>query len=162
MTEASKTPRMTVTIHTDGACLGNPGPGGYGAVLDVDGTRLELFGGCRLTTNNRMELLAVIEALESLESPSDVTLITDSRYVHDAIEKKWIVSWQKKGWLNAEKKPVKNQDLWRRLLPLLKIHTIKFCWVRGHTGHPENERCDLLAKKAANSRDLPADAGYPG
>jgi ribonuclease HI len=162
MTEETKTPRMMVTIHTDGACLGNPGPGGYGAVLDVDGNRLELFGGCRLTTNNRMELLAVIEALESLESPSDVTLITDSRYVHDAIEKKWIVSWQKKGWLNAEKKPVKNQDLWRRLIPLLKVHTIKFCWVRGHTGHPENERCDVLAKKAASSRDLPADSGYPG
>ena len=162
MTEENKTPRQTVTIHTDGACLGNPGPGGYSAVWEIDGERLELCGGRRLTTNNRMELLAVIEALEALERPSDVTLITDSRYVHDAIEKRWLAGWQKRGWVNAEKKPVKNQDLWRRLIPLLKSHNIKFHWVRGHTGNPDNERCDVLAKKAANSKGLPADEGYPG
>lgn len=162
MTEETTTPRLTVTIHTDGACLGNPGPGGYGVVMDLDGNRLELFGGCKRTTNNRMELLAVIEALEALPTPREVVIVTDSRYVHDAIEKKWLASWQKKGWLNAEKKPVKNQDLWQRLIPLLKRHAVKFSWVRGHTGHPDNERCDVLAKKAANSRDLPVDTGYPG
>jgi ribonuclease HI len=91
-----------------------------------------------------------------------VSITTDSRYVHDAIEKRWLASWQKKGWVNAERKPVKNQDLWLRLLPLLSRHKVKFSWVRGHTGHPENERCDVLARQAANSRGLEADAGYPG
>ncbi len=162
MTETPNTPRSIVSIHTDGACLGNPGPGGYGAVLALGDERRELSGGRRLTTNNRMELLAVIVALEALEESSEVSLVTDSRYVHDAIEKRWLASWQKKGWVNAEKKPVKNQDLWRRLLPLLTRHKIKFNWVRGHTGNPDNERCDVLAKSAANSRNLPADDGYPG
>lgn len=162
MSNGVKTPCLAVTIHTDGACLGNPGPGGYGAVMELGEERRELSGGRKLTTNNRMELLAVIEALEALESPCEVTIITDSRYVHDAIEKRWLASWQKKGWLNAEKKPVKNQDLWRRLLPFLTTHKIKFNWVRGHTGNPDNERCDVLAKTAANSRNLPADEGYPG
>lgn len=162
MTEDTQTPRQAVTIHTDGACLGNPGPGGYGAVLACDGARREISGGRSLTTNNRMELLAVIEALSALERPCDVTLVTDSRYVHDAIEKRWLASWQKKGWVNAEKKPVKNQDLWRRLIPLLATHRIRFNWVRGHTGNPDNERCDVLARAAAGSRGLPADEGYPG
>ncbi|MHC1713790.1 MAG: ribonuclease HI [Solidesulfovibrio sp.] len=162
MSEDTKTPQPAVTIHTDGACLGNPGPGGYGAVWEIDGEQVEISGGKKLTTNNRMELLAVIEALEALQSPSEVMVITDSRYVHDAIEKRWLAGWQKRGWVNAEKKPVKNQDLWRRLLPLLTRHKIKFNWVRGHTGNPDNERCDVLAKQAASSRDLPADEGYPG
>ncbi len=162
MTEDTQTPRQAVTIHTDGACLGNPGPGGYGAVLACNGARREIAGGRSLTTNNRMELLAVIEALSALERPCDVTLVTDSRYVHDAIEKRWLASWQKKGWVNAEKKPVKNQDLWRRLIPLLATHRIRFNWVRGHTGNPDNERCDVLARTAAGSRGLPADEGYPG
>jgi ribonuclease HI len=162
MTGEVKTPQPAVTIHTDGACLGNPGPGGYGAVIACDGEHREIAGGFRLTTNNRMELLAVIEALASLAEPCAVTIVTDSRYVHDAIEKRWLASWQKKGWVNAEKKPVKNQDLWRRLLPLLTTHKIKFNWVRGHTGNPDNERCDVLAKQAANGRNLPADAGYSG
>lgn len=163
MTEEMTTPpRKTVMIHTDGACLGNPGPGGYGAVLDCDGERREISGGRKLTTNNRMELLACIEALELLTDPSDVSLVTDSRYVHDAIEKRWLASWIKKGWVNSERKPVKNQDLWRRMIPLLSRHKIKFNWVRGHTGHPENERCDVLARNAANTRGLPADEGYPG
>ncbi len=162
MSEVGKTPLPAVTIYTDGACLGNPGPGGYGAVVACGETWQELSGGRRLTTNNRMELMAVIEALAALEAPSQVTLVTDSRYVHDAIEKRWLASWQKKGWVNAEKKPVKNQDLWQRLLPLLSFHKVRFQWVRGHTGHPENERCDVLAKTAATSGGLPADEGYPG
>ena len=162
MSEETKTPQRTVTIFTDGACLGNPGPGGYGAVLAFGDGKRELSGGFRLTTNNRMELLAVIEALSSLDAPCQVSLTTDSRYVHDAIEKRWLASWQKKGWVNAEKKPVKNQDLWRRLIPLLATHKVKFSWVRGHTGNPDNERCDVLAKSAANRSGLPADTGYSG
>ena len=151
-----------LVIHTDGACLGNPGPGGYAAVWEADDGPRELSGGRKLTTNNRMELLAAIVALEALETPTKVVLVTDSRYVHDAIEKRWLAGWQKRGWVNAEKKPVKNQDLWRRLIPLLARHSVSFRWVRGHTGHADNERCDVLAKQAANSRNLPADDGYPG
>ncbi len=162
MTEETKAPQQTVIIFTDGACLGNPGPGGYGAVLLHGDERREFSGGRKLTTNNRMELLACIVALEELAEPSVVSITTDSRYVHDAIEKRWLASWQKKGWVNSERKPVKNQDLWLRLLPLLSRHKVKFSWVRGHTGHPENERCDVLARQAANSRGLEADAGYPG
>jgi ribonuclease HI len=162
VTEETKAPQQTVIIFTDGACLGNPGPGGYGAVLLHGDERREFSGGRKLTTNNRMELLACIVALEELAEPSVVSITTDSRYVHDAIEKRWLASWQKKGWVNAERKPVKNQDLWLRLLPLLSRHKVKFSWVRGHTGHPENERCDVLARQAANSRGLEADAGYPG
>ncbi len=155
-------PNEDVTIYTDGSCLGNPGPGGWCAILLGGGQRKELFGGFRLTTNNRMELLAVIEALSALKKPCGVELWTDSQYVRNAIEKRWIVSWQKNGWKNAEKKPVKNQDLWLRLLPLLSIHQVRFHWLRGHSGHPENERCDQLAKSAAQGRGLPADTGYPG
>ena len=151
-----------LVIHTDGACLGNPGPGGYAAVWEADDGPKELSGGRKLTTNNRMELLAAIVALEALETPTKVVLVTDSRYVHDAIEKRWLAGWQKRGWVNAEKKPVKNQDLWRRIIPLLARHSVSFRWVRGHTGHADNERCDVLAKQAANSRNLPADDGYPG
>jgi ribonuclease HI len=160
MSEETKTPPKAVTIHTDGACLGNPGPGGYSAVLSFEDDRRELSGGFRLTTNNRMELLAVIEALTSLSEPCAVSLVTDSRYVHDAIEKRWLASWQKKGWVNAEKKPVKNQDLWLRLIPLLATHKVRFNWVRGHTGNPDNERCDVLARSAATKSGLPADTGY--
>ena len=160
MTIETTTPPLV--IHTDGACLGNPGPGGYAAVWEADDGPRELSGGRKLTTNNRMELLAAIVALEALEAPTKVVLVTDSRYVHDAIEKRWLAGWQKRGWVNAEKKPVKNQDLWRRLIPLLARHSVSFRWVRGHTGHADNERCDVLAKQAANSRNLPADDGYPG
>jgi ribonuclease HI len=160
MTIETTTPPLV--IHTDGACLGNPGPGGYAAVWEADDGPRELSGGRRLTTNNRMELLAAIVALEALAEPAKVVLVTDSRYVHDAIEKRWLAGWQKRGWVNAEKKPVKNQDLWRRLIPLLARHSVSFRWVRGHTGHADNERCDVLAKQAANSRNLPADDGYPG
>lgn len=151
-----------VTIYTDGSCLGNPGPGGWCAILTEGARSKELFGGYKLTTNNRMELLAVIEALTALKRPCRVELWTDSQYVRNAIEKRWIDSWQRNGWKNAEKKPVKNQDLWQRLLPLLATHQVRFHWIRGHSGHRENERCDQLARAAAQKRDLPADAGYPG
>ena len=148
-----------VVIHTDGACLGNPGPGGWGAVLQWKGNRREISGGFAGTTNNRMELLAAIEALGSLTRPCVVELFTDSRYLRDAIEKGWLDGWRSNGWNTAAKKPVKNQDLWRRLIPLLARHRIAFHWVRAHAGNPDNERCDALAKQAASQPGLPADSG---
>lgn len=150
-----------VTIYTDGSCLGNPGPGGWAAILLWENHRKELAGGLAPTTNNRMELLAAIQALESLQTPCAVNLHTDSRYVRDAIEKKWLAGWKKKGWLTADRKPVKNQDLWNRLDGLLSRHTVRFHWVEGHAGHPENERCDQLARAQAGSRGLARDPGYP-
>ncbi|HZK75750.1 MAG TPA: ribonuclease HI [Candidatus Kapabacteria bacterium] len=147
-----------VTIYTDGACSGNPGPGGYGAILiDASGRRRELSGGFRNTTNNRMELLAVISALEALKRPCDVTLVSDSEYVINAITKGWLASWQRKGWRKADKKPVMNIDLWQRLLPKLKEHNIEFRWTKGHAGNPENERCDELAVAASGEDNLPLD-----
>lgn len=134
-----------VEIFTDGACSGNPGKGGWGAVLRYQGTEKELCGGAIETTNNRMELTAVIEALGALKVPCDVTLTTDSKYVVDAVEKGWVYSWQRNGWRKADKKPALNVDLWEQLLPLLTKHTVTFVWVKGHAGHPENERCDALA-----------------
>lgn len=134
-----------VTIYTDGACSGNPGPGGWGAVLLYGTHRKEISGGEAATTNNRMELTAVIEGLSALKEPCDVTLTSDSKYVLDAIEKGWARSWKRNGWRKADKKPALNADLWDRLLTLLDIHTVRLVWVRGHQGHPENERCDQLA-----------------
>nr|WP_279343292.1 ribonuclease HI [Fundidesulfovibrio terrae] len=149
-------------IHTDGACLGNPGPGGYGSILHWNGKEKELSGGYKLTTNNRMEILAVIVALEELTKPCQVRVVTDSMYVRDAIEKRWLANWKRNGWKTAAKTPVKNRDLWMRLDGLLAQHQVKFEWVRGHNGHPENERCDVLARRAAQGRELPVDTGYPG
>lgn len=134
-----------VEIFTDGACSGNPGPGGWGAVLRYNGHEKELSGGEKNTTNNRMELTAVIKALEQLKEPCKVLLTTDSKYVSDGIGKGWAVSWQQNGWRKADKKPALNPDLWERLLELLKIHNVTINWVKGHAGHPENERCDKLA-----------------
>ncbi len=134
-----------VEIFTDGACSGNPGPGGWGAVLRYNGREKELSGGEANTTNNRMELTAVIEALGCLKEPCKVMLTTDSKYVSDGIGKGWAVSWQQNGWRKADKKPALNPDLWERLLDLLKIHDVTINWVKGHAGHPENERCDALA-----------------
>ncbi|NDY57185.1 ribonuclease HI [Desulfovibrio sulfodismutans] len=151
-----------VRIYTDGCCFGNPGPGGYGAVLLFGEARKELSGGRRLTTNNRMELLAVIEALASLTRPCRADLFTDSQYVRNAIEKRWLAGWRKNGWKTADKKPVKNKDLWERLIPLLATCQVRFHWVRGHTGVAENERCDVLAKAAAGKPGLVPDEGYPG
>ena len=134
-----------VEIFTDGACSGNPGPGGWGAVLRYNGREKELSGGERDTTNNRMELTAVIKALEQLKEPCKVLLTTDSKYVSDGVSKGWAESWQKNCWRKADKKPALNPDLWERLLELLKIHDVTINWVKGHAGHPENERCDKLA-----------------
>lgn len=137
-----------IEIFTDGACSGNPGPGGWGAVLRFGPHEKELCGGARATTNNRMELLAVISALKALKEPCQVNLTTDSKYVADAISKGWLTSWQKKNWHLAGGGPVKNDDLWKQLLPLLEKHQVHFHWVKGHAGHPENERCDALAVAA--------------
>ncbi len=134
-----------VDIFTDGACSGNPGPGGWGAVLRYNGASKELSGGQAQTTNNRMELTAVIEALSALKEPCDVTLTTDSRYVCDAINNGWARSWRARGWVKADKKPALNADLFEQLLKLCETHTVRFVWVKGHAGHPENERCDRLA-----------------
>ena len=138
---------LTVRIYTDGACKGNPGPGGWGALLKKGGKELELFGGEAQTTNNRMELMGVIRALESLTVvPSNVEIYTDSQYVHKGISE-WISGWKRKGWITSDKKPVKNVDLWKRLDEAVAKHQIKWHWVRGHAGHPENERADALANK---------------
>lgn len=135
----------SVDIFTDGACSGNPGPGGWGAVLRFAGKEKELSGGEENTTNNRMELTAVIKALEALKEPCEVRLVTDSKYVSDGLSKGWARSWQKNGWRKADKKPALNSDLWERLLTLTDIHGVTVEWVKGHAGHPENERCDRLA-----------------
>lgn len=134
-----------VEIYTDGACSGNPGKGGWGAVLVYGEKEKELSGAEKDTTNNRMELTAVIEALGALKQPCNVVLTTDSKYVCDAINKGWVYSWKKNGWKKSDKKPALNVDLWEMLLPLLEIHNVEFVWVKGHNGHPYNERCDNLA-----------------
>ena len=151
----------SVTIHTDGACLGNPGPGGYGVILDHQGRRRELSGGYALTTNNRMELLAVIVALETLTRPCDVTLYSDSNYVVEAVSKGWAARWRRNGWMRNKREAAVNPDLWERLLNLLEQHNAEFRWVRGHSGNPDNERCDALASAAARQGGLPPDPGYP-
>lgn len=136
-----------VEIFTDGACSGNPGPGGWGAILRYNGVEKELSGVERQTTNNRMELCAVLNALSALKEPCDVVLTSDSKYVIDSVSKGWVYSWQKKGWKKSDGKPALNVDLWERLLPLLETHNVTFVWIKGHAGHPENERCDALAVK---------------
>ncbi len=135
-----------VEIFTDGACSGNPGPGGWGAILRAGEHEREMWGGDSETTNNRMELMAAIEALEALKGPSTVDLHTDSTYVKDGITK-WIYNWQRNGWKTAAKKPVKNVDLWQRLQEAMARHEISWHWVKGHAGHPENERADELARR---------------
>ncbi|AWB67835.1 ribonuclease HI [Saccharobesus litoralis] len=148
-----------VYLYTDGSCLGNPGPGGYGAVLRYGKHEKELSQGYQLTTNNRMELLAAIVGLESLTEPCDVTLTTDSQYVKNGINQ-WIHGWKRKGWKTADKKPVKNVDLWKRLDEAANKHKVDWQWVKGHAGHAENERCDDLARDAASSSELLEDSGY--
>ncbi len=135
----------TVTVYTDGACSGNPGPGGWGAILVYNGHRLELSGGEDNTTNNRMELTAVIAALNRLKQPCIVELYSDSRYVVDAMEKGWAISWKRRGWIKSDKQPALNPDLWEQLLELAQIHTLHCHWVKGHADNPNNNRCDQLA-----------------
>jgi ribonuclease HI len=147
---------MKIIIYTDGASRGNPGPGGYGAVLLAGKHRKELSEGFRLTTNNRMELLAVIVALEALKKEgSEVTVYSDSKYVVDAVEKGWIYGWEKKAY-----KKVKNPDLWKRFMKIFEKHKVKFIWVKGHANIPENERCDFLAVEASKKAVLKIDEGY--
>lgn len=140
-----------VEIFTDGACKGNPGPGGWGAILRYNSIEKELSGGVSDTTNNRMELTAVIESLSVLKEPCDIILYTDSQYVCNAITKGWARKWQKNNWMRTKKEPALNKELWEKLLSLIDKHKVKFVWVRGHNGHPENERCDALAVAAASS-----------
>ncbi|MXY22511.1 MAG: ribonuclease HI [Dehalococcoidia bacterium] len=149
-----------VTIYTDGACSGNPGPGGYGAILQHGKNRKELSGGFRRTTNNRMELLAVISGLETLKAPCEVTIFSDSRYIVDAVNKGWARRWRSNDWRRNKKEKAVNPDLWERLLDLLDIHKTEFRWVKGHAGNRGNERADALAVAAANAEDLAIDEGY--
>jgi len=136
-----------VEIFCDGACSGNPGPGGYGCIIRQDGHEIELSGGDRMTTNNKMEMTAAIKGLESLKTPSKVILTTDSQYLVKGMTE-WIQNWKKRGWITANKKAVLNRELWERLSELSKLHDIEWVWVRGHEGHLENERCDALARAA--------------
>lgn len=152
--------RKKIIIYTDGACLGNPGPGGYGVVLLYGKKRRELSGGFRRTTNNRMELLAAITGLSALKEPCNVTLYTDSRYLVDAMSLGWAKQWKQRGWKKATKEAVKNPDLWEQLLDLTSYHHVTFEWVPGHSGVVENERCDELSVEAARESDLPPDEFY--
>ncbi len=135
----------TVTLYTDGACSGNPGPGGWGAILEYNGVRKEFSGGEPNTTNNRMELTGVIRGLSALKEPCVVELYSDSKYVIDALQKGWARGWQKRGWIKSDKKPALNPDLWEQLLQLTEIHTLHYHWVKGHADNPLNNRCDELA-----------------
>ncbi|MBM6827206.1 ribonuclease HI [Mordavella massiliensis] len=158
---------MLVKIYTDGAARGNPdGPGGYGTVLEYIDTKgnlhtRELSKGYRRTTNNRMELMAVIAGLEALNRPCQVQVYSDSKYVVDAFNQHWIDGWIKKGWKRGKNEPVKNPDLWKRLLEAKAPHQVEFIWVKGHDGHPQNERCDTLATQAADGEELAEDEGNP-
>ena len=157
MTSRSQT---TVFAFSDGAALGNPGPGGYGVVLKYKDAVRELCAGFRYTTNNRMELLGAIVALEALKRPCRVILVTDSRYVVDGISKGWAKKWRANGWKRGKRGNALNPDLWARLIDVVEVHEVTFEWVRGHSGHAENERCDQLATEAANGTDLSPDVVY--
>jgi ribonuclease HI len=148
-------------LYSDGACSGNPGPGGYGVLLKYGDHCKELSGGFANTTNNRMELTAVIKGLESLKEPCEVTVVSDSRYIVDAMEKGWARKWRANGWKRNKKDPALNPDLWAQLLDRCVKHTVRFQWVNGHAGHPENERCDQLAVAAAAMPGLPPDVRQP-
>jgi len=149
----------TVHIYTDGSCLGNPGPGGYGIVMEYGSHHKEMSQGYKLTTNNRMEMMATIVALKALKRSCDIVLSTDSQYVKQGIEQ-WMAKWRKNGWKTAAKKPVKNQDLWVQLDEQVRNHKIEWQWVKGHSGHPQNERCDELARNAASREPLLEDTGF--
>ncbi len=160
LTAAPSAPLPAVVLHTDGACLGNPGPGGYAAILTTDTLRREIVGGFRRTTNNRMELAAVIAGLTALKRPCGVRIVSDSQYVIRAMSLGWVTRWNRNGWMRTRKEPVENADLWRRMIEALRPHVAEFEWVRGHAGHPENERADVLATTAARGKDLPPDEAF--
>lgn len=151
-----------VTIYSDGACIGNPGPGGYGAVLLYGTNRRELSAGYRRTTNNRMELLGAIRGLQALTEPCSVELHSDSIYVIKAMRERWVERWRDNGWRTANKQPVANQDLWQQLMAAAGVHAVTWKWVKGHAGNRDNERCDELATAAARQRELIDDTGYAG
>ena len=146
-----------VTIYADGACSGNPGPGGYGTVLIYNGMQKELSGGYRDTTNNRMEIMGVIKGLEALKNRCKVTVYSDSKYVVDAIEKGWLANWKKNNWIKSNKEKALNVDLWKRLLVLMELHEVSFQWVKGHHDNDKNNRCDQLAVQASKQSELPED-----
>ena len=146
-----------INLYTDGASSGNPGPGGYGVILKYNDQVKELSGGFRRTTNNRMELMAVVEGLKSLKEKCIVNIYSDSKYIVDAIEQEWIYKWKNLGWKRNKKQKLLNPDLWKKVYDLLQKHEVNLFWVRGHNGHPENERCDFLAVKASQQPNLPAD-----
>ncbi len=154
--------RRSIIIYTDGACHGNPGPGGYAAILIYGENRKELSGGFNKTTNNRMELMAAIKGLKSLKEPCDVTLYSDSQYLVQSMTQGWVQKWQSNGWRRNKKDPALNVDLWKQVLDLCNKHEVKFAWTKGHAGTPENERCDFLANQAAERPDLPEDKIYSG
>ncbi len=154
--------RTVVEIFTDGACKGNPGPGGYGVILRAGKHSKELHGGRGRTTNNRMELLACIEGLKALRRPCSVTIHSDSKYVVNAFSKGWARRWRRNGWMRNKRDKAENADLWAEFLQLSDGHAVQLTWVRGHAGHPENERCDRLATQAAARGGLPPDTGYAG
>ena len=149
----------TITLYTDGACSGNPGPGGWGAILEWEGHEKELSGGEDSTTNNRMELMAAIVGLEALNRPCEVDLYSDSKYLTDAFNQHWIDNWVANNWVRGKSGPVKNIDLWERLLKAKAPHKVNFIWVKGHAGHPQNERCDKMAVAAALGEGLLEDPG---
>ncbi len=149
-----------VNIYIDGACSGNPGPGGYGIVLEYNGKKVEKSGGFSNTTNNRMEIMAAIVALESLTEKCSVRIFSDSQYLVNAMTKGWVQRWKANGWMRNRKEKAINPDLWERMLKLCDSHEVEFNWIRGHEGHEENERCDQLAKTAAARTGLPVDTGY--
>lgn len=149
-----------LVMHTDGACSGNPGPGGYGTVMQFGNRRTELSGGFRRTTNNRMELLAVIAGFEALKQPCAVTVYSDSKYVVDAVNKGWARRWRANGWLRNKREKAENLDLWERLLDLIETHSVVFRWVKGHAGDEGNERADALAVTASTGKNLGTDEGY--
>ena len=154
-----------VHLFSDGSCLGNPGPGGWAAILRLvtSGQERELAGGFARTTNNRMEILSVLEGLKALNEPCLVDVYSDSQYVCNAVQKSWLSAWRKNNWIKpSDKKPVKNRDLWEALVPQLTRHQVTFHWLRGHSGHPENERCDVLARQQAGLPNLPVDTGMEG
>ncbi len=149
-----------VLIYTDGACSGNPGKGGYAAIIKYNETEKALSKGFRLTTNNRMELMAAIAGLEVLKEPCEAEVYSDSKYLVDAVTKGWVIGWKKRGWKKSDGKPALNVDLWERLLRLMNVHKVHFVWVKGHSGNPENERCDRMAVAAYNSDTLANDEKY--